>query len=138
MQCSRGCNPVIRNSIVAAKKKTLKFTDRLYSTISFCTPPFSRNDVILLGSSIWHLQYLLGSFRQFFSNKVTGWTTVVRFLVGADVFLVATPSTPALRPIQPPNQWLLGAFPLGYSGWSLKIATHPPPNGSGFHGAKLN
>jgi hypothetical protein len=40
----------------------------------------------------------------------TGWTSGVRFSAGAGIFLFATASRPALRPTQPPVQWIPGAI----------------------------
>jgi hypothetical protein len=36
----------------------------------------------------------------------TGWTAGVRFPAGQDIFLFSTTSRPALRPTQPPIQWV--------------------------------
>jgi hypothetical protein len=56
----------------------------------------------------------------------TDWTTEVPSPTEAKVFPVASVSRPALRPIQPPVQWVLGVLSPGVKrGRGVTLTTHP-------------
>jgi hypothetical protein len=63
-------------------------------------------------SSESHLKlnsYLIGNRRE----SLIGITAGVRFPAMQELFLLFMTSRPALRPAQPPRQWILGAISLG-------------------------